>query len=115
MFKTEREQSILDSNKRKEMLSIYRNIVTKMSGVGLKNLQVDVVVSFSDDFGFHITVFDKVDSSNGTFTAYGFQDISDIKYDSGLVMAAIKSDRFIEFDRVLKEMHNNKHPVQLNA
>ena len=110
MFKTEREQSILDSNKRKEMLSLYRNIVTKMSGVNLKNLNVDVVVSFSDDFGFHITVFDKVDCSNGTFTAYGFQDISAIKNDSILVMAAIKSDSFSEFDRVLKEIFNKNYP-----
>ena len=111
MFKTDKEQSILNSHKRKEMLSLYRSLVLQISKMKLKDIQVDVSASFKDDFSFNITAFDSADSSNGTFSAYGFTDVSVIKNDSALVMAAIKSDSFDEFDRVLKGIRVKNYPA----
>lgn len=110
MFKTDKEQGILNSHKRKEMLSLYRSLVLQISKMKLSELQVDVSASFKDDFSFNLTAFDFADSSNGTFSAYGFNDVSVIKNDLALLAVAIKSDSFDEFDRVLKGIRNKNYP-----
>ena len=111
MFKTDREQSILNSQKRKEMLSLYRSALLYLSKMKLIGLQVDITASFRDTFDFHITVFDDHNGLNETFYAYSFQDVSAIKDDLIIVLKAIKSDRFSEFSTTLKEISNKNYPT----
>ena len=72
--------------------------------MNLISLEVCINASFKDTFDFNITVFRRTDSSNGTFSAYAFQDISVIKNNSVVIIKAIRSDSFLEFDKALKEL-----------
>ena len=110
MFTTDKEQRILNSHKRKEMLSLYRSLLSQISKINLISLQVDVSACFTNEFQFRVTVYNSADSNNGTFNAYPFQDMAAIKNDSILVVAAIKTDSFGEFDKVLKEISNKNYP-----
>ncbi|MEH6451294.1 MAG: hypothetical protein V7765_21715 [Oleispira sp.] len=114
MFTTDKEQSILNEHKRKDMISLYRSLLSKISKLKLINLQVDLSVSFTNDLRLGITVYDIVNSNNGTFNAYQFQEISAMKDDSEFVMSAIRTDNFLEFNKVLKELDERRYGVKGN-
>lgn len=98
-----RDQEIINKQKQKYMLDLYRKTLTTISKLKLKNISVDMSASFNlDGFRFHIIVFCKY-SDNRSFDFYDFYEIDRQEKAMTEVIKIIKTD---DFDKIKAAVFN---------
>jgi hypothetical protein len=94
MFKTAEEAEIIRKHKEAEFRKIFVSALSKVCKLNLKNISVQL--EFQKDCMqenvFRVTIFDKENTWNKTFSFYFFDQISDIKHDIDFLLKKIKKD-----------------------
>lgn len=94
MFRTREEEQILMKHKHKELLDIFRTVLTKVASLKLSKLHVTCSADFHPDiFQFGITVFDQ-QATNVTLTIYDFWEVKASQKLINGFLAAIKTGDF---------------------
>ena len=94
MFKTAEEEKAIEELREKQLLSLYRKVLTRLSKLNLKYLRVEARSCFGDNkLRFSITVFN-ASNNNEHFCFYSFRDLSVSEKHVDEVILAIKTDDF---------------------
>lgn len=97
MFKSREEELILKKHKHQQLLKMFREVLTKISKLKVKNLHVSPSANFNgDEFNFEITVF----QVHGTNCALRIYDFWEVERCQELVDAFISAIRTDDFERV---------------
>lgn len=94
MFRTRKEELILKKHTNKQLLNMFRTVLTKIANIKLRSLQVQATADFGDvEFNFSITVFE-LNITNTTLTIYNFWEVKQSQKLVDDFIKAIKSDDF---------------------
>lgn len=90
------EEELIAFARRKERLGIFRETFTKCARLKLESLEVDLQADFepAGEFGFSITIFNRKESGNCTFSFYSFQKTKDIRRRLDSLLKALRCDDF---------------------
>ncbi|MBT0664748.1 hypothetical protein KI809_10595 [Geobacter pelophilus] len=97
MFISREEKLVLKKHKHKQLLNMFRGVLTRVSGLKQGTLNVDVSAHFQDTgFSFDITVF-TLRGDNTSLTIYDFWEV---KQSQNLVDAYILAIKTGNFEKV---------------
>jgi len=100
MIKTQEEELMLKKYKHKQLLSMFRNVLTRVSNLKQRALHVDTSARFQcAEFCFEITVF-TLSGNNTTLTIYDFQEV---KKSQKLVDSFLSAIETGDFEKVKAE------------
>ncbi len=92
-----RYEELVKKDKHKQLLNMYRNILTKVSNLKQNTLHVAVTANFmSEEFNFEITVF----KTNGTYTTLFIYEFWNLKTSQELVDIFILAIKTGDFEKV---------------
>jgi len=89
-----KQKQILKKNTIKEMLSRYRKMLTIVSKLNLKNIEIEMNVHFREEPECSIMVYSRKEGSNRTFYIYPFWSIEKNNAMFDTALSLIKMDDF---------------------